>query len=412
MKILHTADWHLGKRLDRFDRMEEQRAVLEEICQVAEAEAVDAVVVAGDLFDTYNPPTEAVQLLFKTLKRLALDGRRPVIAIAGNHDSPDRIEAPDPLAVECGIVFAGFPHSHVPALRLETGLAVRRSAPGFVELSIPSASCPLRVILAPYANEGRLRKDLGSEDPEATLRDLLQAQWQALATTYCDGEGVNILVGHLLLMSQGDALPDEHVEEEKPILGPASVVFTQNLPEGIQYAALGHVHTFRNMGGGPCPAVYASSPLAFSFPKRGAAAVTGDRHVVILEAEPGQAVHYRTIPLRAGRALHRRLFPDVAAAVEWLRQNQDGYVELSIETEQYISAEDRKLLLAAHPRVVGPIPVFKDQGRMEAAQARKIDLGRGMEALFRDYYLREKGEEASADIMALLREVMGKEVEE
>ena len=116
MKILHTADWHLGKRLDDRSRLEEQQVVLQEICEIAEREGADAVLVAGDLFDTFNPPTEAVDLLYSTLKRLTADGHRPVIAIAGNHDSPDRIEAPDPLARACGIIFAGYPTPSYPPL--------------------------------------------------------------------------------------------------------------------------------------------------------------------------------------------------------------------------------------------------------------------------------------------------------
>lgn len=101
MKILHTADWHLGKRLDNFNRLEEQIAVLKEICQIADDQAVDAVIIAGDIFDTFNPPVEAIELLYKTLKRLTKKSKRPVIAIAGNHDSPSRIDSPDPLAREC-----------------------------------------------------------------------------------------------------------------------------------------------------------------------------------------------------------------------------------------------------------------------------------------------------------------------
>ena len=61
-KILHTADWHLGKRLEDFSRIEEQREVLNEICEIANRENPDVIVVAGDLFDTYNPSTEAIEL--------------------------------------------------------------------------------------------------------------------------------------------------------------------------------------------------------------------------------------------------------------------------------------------------------------------------------------------------------------
>ncbi len=110
MKILHTADWHLGKKLYDFSRIEEQRAVLEEICQIADSQNADVIVIAGDLYDTFNPPTEATELFYQTLNKLAKNGTRPVIAIAGNHDSADRIEAPDPLAKACGIFFSGFPN--------------------------------------------------------------------------------------------------------------------------------------------------------------------------------------------------------------------------------------------------------------------------------------------------------------
>ena len=191
----------MGKRLDDFSRLEEQRAVLQEIREVADREEVDVVLVAGDLFDTFNPPTEAVELLYKTLKGLTNDGRRPVIAIAGNHDSPDRIESPDPLARECGIIFTGYPHSIVPPFALDSGLKVLRSDEGFVELALPGHDAPLRLLLTPYANEYRLRTYLGHEDSEA-MRALLQERWQQLADCYCDDNGVNLLMAHLF--SAGD----------------------------------------------------------------------------------------------------------------------------------------------------------------------------------------------------------------
>ena len=131
MKILHTSDWHLGKHLENFSRLEEQEAVLKEICDIATLEDVQVVMIAGDLFDTFNPSTEVVELFYRYLKKLTNNGKRAVIAIAGNHDSPERIEAPDPLARECGILFVGFPHAEVTPFELETGLKIQQSAPGF-----------------------------------------------------------------------------------------------------------------------------------------------------------------------------------------------------------------------------------------------------------------------------------------
>lgn len=83
MRILHTADWHLGKRLDFYSRLEEQREVLAEICTIADTEEVDLVIVAGDLFDTFQPPAKTTELLYKTLKQLSKNGKRPVITLRG-----------------------------------------------------------------------------------------------------------------------------------------------------------------------------------------------------------------------------------------------------------------------------------------------------------------------------------------
>ncbi|MFN8397688.1 MAG: exonuclease SbcCD subunit D, partial [Bacteroidia bacterium] len=351
MKILHTADWHLGKRLERFERLEEQRQVMEEICQIAEDEDVQAVLVAGDLFDTYSPSTEATHLLYRTLKRLSADGRRPVIAIAGNHDSPERIEAPDPLALECGIFFAGYPHTQVTSVTLESGLQVTATAPGLLELSIPGVAFPLRILLAPYANEGRIRKDLGTDQPDAALRAMLQAFWAEIAEKHCDTNGLNVMVAHLWMAPESGTAPEEDSDEEKS-LGTASQVFTTNIPPAIQYAALGHIHSHFNVPGGPCPAVYASSPLAYSFPKRGSGeATSSSKHIVIVEGQPGTPVTYRAVPLQSGRKLHRLQFPDVATALDWLNANPDTYVELHIETDSFLTAEERKLIMTAHPRV-------------------------------------------------------------
>ena len=127
MKILHTADWHLGKRLNEFSRIEEQREVLDEICRIAEEQEADAVLIAGDLYDTFSPSNDAIELFYKTLHRLAAGGKRAVIGIAGNHDSPDRIDAPDPLARACGIILAGRPKATTKECKMESGLEVLKS---------------------------------------------------------------------------------------------------------------------------------------------------------------------------------------------------------------------------------------------------------------------------------------------
>ncbi len=405
MKILHTSDWHLGKRLEGFSRLEEQEAVLNEICEIAEREEVHAVVVAGDLFDTFNPPAEAVELLYRALKRLACNGRRAVIAIAGNHDSPERIDAPDPLARECGIIFAGSPNASLRPFSLESGLALTRSDEGFIELQIPGSECPLRLLLTPYANELRLKTCLGVTDTGDELRKVLGSRWHDLAGKYCDTGGVNLLVAHLLFALDAASLPEEPEEERRiNYVGGAPAIFTSDLPNGIGYVALGHLHRRQLVTSQPCPVVYPGSPLAYSFSE-----ADQDKFVVIVEANAAQPVATRNILLKQGRRLVRVRFSDVGEAVEWLTANQDLFVELTIVSEQYLAAVDRKRLLDAHPAIVAIIPESRATEGEGIESALVIDLTKGMEELFIDFFRYKKGQEPGRQIMEIFREVIAEE---
>ena len=91
MRFLHTSDWHLGRIFHGLHLLEDQRAALDQILDLAREYRVDALLVAGDVYDRAVPPTEAVNLLDETLRRLVLDLKIPALLIAGNHDNPDRL---------------------------------------------------------------------------------------------------------------------------------------------------------------------------------------------------------------------------------------------------------------------------------------------------------------------------------
>lgn len=405
MKLLHTSDWHLGKKLDGFSRHEEQKAVLQEICDVADREEVDAILIAGDLFDTFNPPTESVDLMYRMLKELALNGRRPVIAIAGNHDSPDRIEAPDPLARACGIIFAGYPNSVVIPFGLDCGLKVLQNNEGFIELQLPDSNIPLRILLTPYANEFRLKTFLGVENTETEFRNLLADSWKDKADRYCNNEGVNVLISHLFMGKQGEMLPEEP-EDEKPIVhvGGAQVVYTEGIPEQIQYVALGHLHRMQKIDNNPCPVCYCGSPLSYSF-----AEANQKKYVLIVDVEPDEPAMVRPVELTGGKPLLRKRAEGTDEAIQWLNDNQDALVELTLVTDTFLTAAERKILQAAHSGIVTIIPEVKDNINLMTSLQKQIDLSRSMEELFRDYFVHEKGQEPNEDILNLFTEILAED---
>ena len=407
MKLLHTADWHLGKKLDNFSRYEEQVKVMEEICAIADAENVDAVLVAGDLFDTFNPPVEAVDLFYKTLKRLANNGKRAVIAIAGNHDSPDRINAPDPLARECGIIFVGLPNAEVTPFELESGLKVLNSDPGFLELKLPDQETPLRLILTPYANEIRLKQYLGAEDKASKMNEVLTESWNLIADKYCDNQGVNILISHLYMLKRGGEILEEP-DGEKPLnIGNADVVYSDCIPTQMQYTALGHLHRHHNIGTKKNPVIYSSSPLAYSFSEAGQ-----QKQVSIINIEAGEIPIVESKLLQSGRSLHRKRFENVEDSILWLKENPYALVELSIVSDEYMKAADLKRIYENHDGIINIIPILKQTGIAEEITINIADLQLDEQVLFEKYFIFKNGQKPNEEIMELFREILNPDVEE
>jgi len=383
------------------DRGGEQAAVMDEIARVADEESVDAVVVAGDLFDTFNPPVEAIELLYRTLHRLARGGRRLVVAIAGNHDSPDRVDSPDVLARESGIFFAGNPMIVARETRTEGGVTLMRSDEGFAELRLPGYDYPLRVLLTPYTNGQRVRRFLGTEDVDEGLRAFLGEHWAGIAGRYCDTEGVNLLVAHLFMAGEGGELPEEPEDERLIHIGGADVVYTSLIPSAVQYAALGHLHRWQAVEGGPCPAVYGGSPLSYSFSEAGQG-----KYVTLVDLEPGCPARVAKRRLTSGRPLVRMRFEGVDRALQGLAECPDTWVELTVATDTFLTAREVRSLYAAHDGIVSIIPEVRDASSVNERVASIYDLRSDVNALFAEYFRQRKGQEPNEEIMSLFREVL------
>lgn len=401
MRILHTADWHLGKRLDFFSRIEEQREVLNEICQIAEDNKVDVVVIAGDLFDTFNPPTEASELLYTTAKRLAKNGRIPVIAIAGNHDSPDKINMVDALALSNGIIFIGEPNEQVKTIQLEDGFEITRSDVGFIEIKLPNNEVPLRVIHTAFANEIRLKEYLG-EDKQIGLQEMLSHRWNSLVDKYCDDKGVTILTTHLYMLKNSNEIIEEP-DGEKPLnIGTADLIDSSSVPTAVQYAALGHLHRYQDVGNHQ-PVIYSSAILPYSFSEAGQ-----QKYVVLVDLEPQKEPVIQRVALTKGRELKRVTFDSVDLAVEWLNNNPTALVELTIETDTFLKAEERKRIQQAHHGIIHLIPKIKSIADGSENTYKAVEI-KEVVPLFIDYFKSENGGiEPNDEIMSLFKEIMHK----
>jgi exonuclease SbcD len=263
-------------------------------------------------------------------------------------------------------------------------------------------------MLTPYANEFRLKQFLNAEDSDSELRKVLQNHWQNLADKYCDNKGVNILISHLFMIKKGEPVPEEP-EDEKPILhvGGAQAIYTENIPAQIQYTALGHLHRMQKVDDSISTVYYSGSPVSYSFSE-----ANQKKYVLLVDIEPGEKADVRKIELSTVRPLLRKRANGIDEAIEWLSENQEALVELTLVTDTFITPLERRKLNTAHHGIITIIPeVINNDLKVENRQ-KQIDLNRSMESLFSDYFTHEKGQEPNDDIMNIFREILAEEDEE
>jgi exonuclease SbcD len=369
--------------------MDEFTAFVDEFVHLAESECIDLVVLPGDLYDVANPSAAAQRLLCDAIDRLAADGRRGVVITAGNHDSPDRLVAPLPLARGKGVVILGRPKDAPQVDPVGTnGDRVRCVAggPSWVELEIPGVSHPVVVAALPYASEGRLNQvlsdDLAEDQVQHAYSNRVGALYAELASHFRD-DAVNLAMGHLF--ARGGKTSDSEREIQ---VGGAYTVHPEHLPAGAQYVALGHLHRPQEVEGAPSPTWYAGSPLVLSASEIGYA-----KSVVVVDVEPGKEATIRHVQVSAGRRIE---IPEplpykdaLALANDYARRDANVWLILLIDDRRALTGAENHALRRAFRRLVRVRCV------READEAESSDVvdrrTRTAGALFTEFFQHSKG---------------------
>lgn len=401
LRILHTSDWHLGKMLENVNRLEEQRQFIDQLCDVAESEKIDAVLVAGDIYDTYNPSAAAEELFYEAIDRLSNRGSRAVVIIAGNHDSPERLCAATPLANKNGIILLGYPGSDPGILKSESGgVAVVRSGMGWFELNVRGCEHNAVIATLPYPSETRLDQLLADEADEEKIQmaysDKVKEIFARLSQNFRK-DTVNLVVGHLF-MRGGKESESERVLQ----VGGAMTVSPDALPPNAHYAALGHLHRPQQIKDASCPAYYSGSPLAYSFSE-----ADYSKALYIVEAKPGCDAKIEEIYLSCGKPLRRwEAKNGIEQAIRWCEEGRDcnAWIDLEVYTDRPIMTEEQKRLRELNPGIINIRPrilnVIDEEADIKNRETRRID------ELFIDYYRYKTGMEISEELLNVFLEVL------
>lgn len=364
MRMMHTGDWHLGRTLEGRSRHLEQENVLEEMCRIADVEQVDAVLMAGDVFDTVNPPAQSETLFYETMKKLSADGRRPVIVISGNHDSPERVEAAAPLARSHNITLVGHP--------------IREA----VKVGVPMTGDILNIAALPYPSESRLQVCLSEFNEEELIRKAYDDRVGFLLKEHARAfqkDHVNVLMSHLFIAGGSES------DSERPIqVGGAYTVTPPSLSIGSQYIALGHLHRPQSLKGFDAPARYSGSPLAYSFSEAGQA-----KSVTIIDVEPGEEADVKEVFLSGGKPLVRwHAKNGLEEVYQWLDEGRDtgAWIDLEITLKDALSIRDIQQLRKLHDGIIHIRPLFISDEETEKTE-RLANLP--LETIFHRFYSRQ-----------------------
>lgn len=383
MRILHTADWHLGRSLEGRSRLAEQAAFLDELVDIVNEEQVDLILVAGDNYDSVNPPAAAEELFYDSIARLSDAGQRPIIIIAGNHDNPERLTASDPLAARQGIHLVGLPTS--------------------LMIKIPIARVDEEAFIypLPYPSEARLKELLSAEMDEQVLRQAYSARIGQLLqakTAIFSPKTVNIVMSHIYVMGGAES------ESERPIqVGGAYTVDTAALAVNAQYTALGHLHRPQTLKADTLVR-YSGSPLAYSFSEAGQS-----KSVTIIDVAPGGEPQVKEIPLRSGKPLVRwQAKQGIADVHRWIDEGKDhhAWIDLEVHVDHALSMEQIQALREAHGGIIAIRPIFPE---LEEQMIRMDRSQHSIDEMFREFYKRQTGgaepEEALVELFLSLIDI-------
>ncbi|PWF55125.1 exonuclease SbcCD subunit D C-terminal domain-containing protein [Massilia glaciei] len=411
MRLLHTSDWHLGQTLHNFERGYEHQCFLDWLLDTIVAEQADALLVAGDVFDNANPSAAAQKQLYRFLQQARQRAPRlDIVIIAGNHDSPGRIEAPAPLLEAYGTAVIG----HV--LRDAGGqIDIERM---LVPLSDKSGAVRAWCLAIPFLRPGDVPR-AGAGAAEAAPADqyldgiaLLYRQAYALADARrAPGQAI-VAMGHCHMVDGQASLESER----RIVIGGAEALPAAVFDPGIAYVALGHLHLAQRVGQRG-QVRYSGSPLPLSF------AEVGYRHQVLRVdlAADGAAAAVSALPVP--RAVQLLRVPASPAPLETALAELAALELAPLPPHAQPLLEVRVLLDAPEPglraRIEAAIegkpvrlakiePTRSHQGEAGGAPALSLDQLAQLQPddIFRRLYLQRFGDEAPADQLSAFAELM------
>ena len=371
MRIMHLSDLHLGKRLNGIALDRDQQYILQEILKIAEEQQVDVIVVAGDVYDKSLPSVSAMNLLDEFLAEIKAR-QIPVIMVAGNHDSQERLAYGHRLFVESEIYLS-------PAYQGKVEKVVLEDEYGAVNF-----------YLLPFLKPSMVR---GYAEPEEILSYDDAVAWALKESLEnLNSEARNVLIAHQFVT--GSKLSDS----EEVTVGGVDNVSRENFT-AFDYVALGHLHTPQQAGGEWIR--YCGTPLKYSVSEwRQEKSVT----IIDLKAKGDREIF--TVPLKPLRDLRKveGTYEEITLRSNYLQTNQEDLVAIVLKDEEEIPEAINRL------RAVYPNILQLTYDNLRSRNRQELVLGEIRQEspleLFKQFYQIQNNRELTEEQLAIVEEIL------
>jgi len=355
MRILHTADWHLGKIVNEFSMLELQETYLKNLVKEIKNLKVDALIIAGDLYDRALPPKEAVSLANHIFTKITQEVGIPVFVIAGNHDSNERIEYGSDL-------FAGS-KLYIEGTTKETVRKVAFNDTNFYLLPYDD-----------HRNIKRVLADNGITNPEAAL----EAQIEQIKNEW-DEDKVNILLFHGFVINKDTDQLLEESDSERPLTVGTADYIPAELVADFDYVALGHLHKAQKVRSKHIR--YSGSPLKYSKSE----ANHRKQHLLVEVTKDGIEVEALAVKPTKDLRIIRGNFSEI------MEKSSEDYIFFELEDKEYVH-DAMNRLRKRYPYAMGLEYLHSKQKEEKQIFHSKEKLKQDtLDTLFADFYEEQVG---------------------
>jgi DNA repair protein SbcD/Mre11 len=390
MKIIHTGDWHIGKIVNEFSMIEDQKFILEQLIKLIEEEKPHALIIAGDLYDRSIPPVEAVELLDQVFSKILLEFKVPILAIAGNHDSAERLSFGSRIFTNHGLHIAGIFDSEIKKVALE------------------DEHGEVCFYLVPYGDPREVKHIL-KDDEISSHDDAMKKIVDRIKASKKEGEkSVLVAHGYVTFMkeiaadteSEGTRAGLEVSDSERPLSIGGTDLISGHHFGGFIYTALGHLHGPQRVGNDRIR--YSGSLLKYSFSetkhKKGATIVEID--------EKGEvSINHRELIPRRDMRLIRGPIAQLISPEVYSKENVEDYI-YAILTDEDELIDPISKLRAVYPNIMGlhrEDNSTRENSRTSASTGYK---DKSKLQLFNEFYKSIMGRELTEEKLNIVKEVI------